>query len=330
MFILVTIIFCRCIYLVKPTCLGTVGGSVCCAGYTLNISTGKCEKCPLGFYGEKCTQKCPVPSYGEDCQYVCSCDFHLCDFVIGCISITASSISTEISTARVHTYKLITNLTSGKSSASLHTSISQNEKKETFSTTYVLSSPAETILKNLSTNEAKIPILGNGFIVYIIVGLVGLFVLFFGIFAITYFYQKCFRRSSTNLQSHGIINDHVHYKGLHFGIEEQELMIHQDHRRGFHSDPTYLSPVFNGNTQYQEGESQNVQSNRAILENNQVFELVQGNAQINESHNEEIRLEQEKNKSDHVYVDIIDENIDEDCERRVLKERDSHYVNTDK
>lgn len=41
-----------------------------------------CTDCPVGYFGESCTDKCTPPSYGELCSDVCDCT--LCHHIFGC------------------------------------------------------------------------------------------------------------------------------------------------------------------------------------------------------------------------------------------------------
>lgn len=194
------------------------------------------------------------------------------------------------------------------------------------STSDVSTFQKETLTRDNLRNQT---LLENSDITYIIISLVGLFVFFFGIFVVTYSYQKCFRRRSrSNLQDHDITNQPVQYKALHFGAEEQEFEIHSDQLRRLNSDPTYLSPVYHP---HQDVEPHIVLGDISMSENLQNLQPLRENTLPHENQGEELGMVQENHQNNHVYVEIIEENdVDVIAQRYSPDGRDSNcYVNTE-
>lgn len=93
-------------------------------------------------------------------------------------------------------------------------------------------------------------LLKNDFLVHvvqIIVSLIGLFVIVFTIFVITYIYIKCFRKTTNE----GEINEHqngAQYKSLSFSAVEPESQTQPGLQEQDSTDCTYLTPVFSDRT----------------------------------------------------------------------------------
>lgn len=84
------------------------------------------------------------------------------------------------------------------------------------------------------------------YIFLVIVVLIGIFVLFFSLFVVTYIYFKCFRKPAIDV---GIKDNtwQVQYTSLHVEATEpqpQEQLVNVEHRGRVNSDSSYLSPVF--------------------------------------------------------------------------------------
>lgn len=48
----------------------------------------KFVECPIGTYGENCTETCPHGKFGEFCLQPCECEINqLCNFMFGCLGI---------------------------------------------------------------------------------------------------------------------------------------------------------------------------------------------------------------------------------------------------
>uniref|UniRef100_A0A8W8JBX5 Uncharacterized protein n=1 Tax=Magallana gigas TaxID=29159 RepID=A0A8W8JBX5_MAGGI len=88
------------------TCTGVDGKDTCCLGFSLNRTTGNCEKCSIGFYGKGCLQKCIYPFFGEDCQHVCHCPKDDCHFSHGCLPRAETVSYQKISSSLIYSTKI--------------------------------------------------------------------------------------------------------------------------------------------------------------------------------------------------------------------------------
>lgn len=162
-----------------------------------------------------------------------------------------------------------------------------------------------------STNESSVAPVTTTDIIYVGIILIGLFVLFFGMFAVTYVYQKCFRQRAnmTNLQDKNIIDQLVQYKTLDFEIGEQEPVLSESRRSRLNTDTTYLYPVFERNTSYEETHNfPQVENDDPFVEATASVQELPPNLSVN-------RLDQDSLESNcepqhHVYVEILDNDVD--------------------
>lgn len=42
------------------------------------------KECPSGYFDENCSKVCEYPAFGKRCANRCSCEKHLCSFLLGC------------------------------------------------------------------------------------------------------------------------------------------------------------------------------------------------------------------------------------------------------
>lgn len=152
-------------------------------------------------------------------------------------------------------------------------------------------------ITNLPTN---INLLGNVFFVYLITGLVCVFVLFFSIFVVTYVYFKCFRTNTHQCQTER--NElQTQYKSLSFRAEQQESLAHTEPQEQVRTSSTYLTPMFRGND---DG------STHHSIENEETFQEIPSNRQqIRDEATTALYLTP-ANVSTHVYFEITQDNIE--------------------
>ncbi|XP_062570784.1 uncharacterized protein LOC134232824, partial [Saccostrea cucullata] len=300
-----------------------VHGPVCCAGFWRNTITKVCEACPIGYLGFNCSTICAYPSYGKDCQKDCNCEEHLCHHGYGCIASTKAIPSSDGWDTSSKAW-IIKNITEGRSTTT---------------------EPSVTITS--STYNPDNFSVNTELVVYIGIILIGLFVLFFGLCVVTYVYQKCTKRADirNGLESN-IIDQFVQYKTLNFELGEQDLMLNQEQRGRLKSDPTYLSPVFDGGTSYEEFETRNDPVSENMITDNEDFDesiemiqetIPQSNMEVPEDGTD---LAPEHSPK-HIYVKIVDDDEsgyinknentsieDFNDKRRSPEGRESGYVNS--
>lgn len=153
-------------------------------------------------------------------------------------------------------------------------------------------------ITNLPTN---INLLGNVFFVYLITGLVCVFVLFFSIFVVTYVYFKCFRTNTHQCQTKR--NDlQAQYKSLSFRAEQHESLANTEPQEQVRTSSTYLTPMFRGND---DG------STHHSIENEETFQEIPSNRQqIRDEATTALYLTP-KNVSTHVYFEITQDDIEQ-------------------
>lgn len=257
-------------------------GVGCCYGFVLNERTGKCDKCPLGYYGNECSEKCFPPTYGEDCQSLCNCPVKECHFVNGCVQRHLTSAEyTKLADASSSVITVL-NVTS-------------------------ISYPA--VVKILSTDVNKVggttlvqtDLLKNN----IIIGFIGFFVISFFIFVLTYMYFKCFRKATQTIHVQEV-KAQAQYKSLNFDPVEQHSLVHLEPPSRFttNADSMYLSPVFSRN---ESSEQRCSSKNEDILQETTL-------------HGQEIGLEtsqlqnkqnlSEEDEQGNVYIEITESSIE--------------------
>ncbi|XP_078327234.1 uncharacterized protein LOC111102421 isoform X2 [Crassostrea virginica] len=218
-------------------------GVECCTGYSLNKHTGECEKCPKGYFGD-CSKQCVPPTYGEDCQSLCNCtDGYYCHFAYGCSQPDQNEKEIQHTSSTRH---FPSNQTSAHSN---HQGFNEDSTVSHFTENNPESKVVVTTLPKLS-NDASL--FQNNYVFHIIIGLVGVFVLFFVIHVITNIYSKFFRKTSNSQGKNEILQ--ARYKSLNFETIEQEPTLHsvsldqqaqmQVDSECISPDSSYLSPVF--------------------------------------------------------------------------------------
>lgn len=61
---------------------------VCKVTYDTRLKFFLIVECPIGSYGENCSQNCPDEKYGEFCLQQCNCTTNQrCNFMFGCLGI---------------------------------------------------------------------------------------------------------------------------------------------------------------------------------------------------------------------------------------------------
>lgn len=158
-----------------------------------------------------------------------------------------------------------------------------------------------------STVLTKNSLFKSDLVLYIITSLAGVFVFPFLVFVATYFYHKCIQKRTTNARQ-DIQNDvNPEYKSLSFKPLdlEQEIIIQSGHKERLNTDPTYLSPVFQRSTSFEEVERHD--SPETKEENEETGEEVQESRQRINSHGKDSNFSPE-GPHQHVYVEILDDN----------------------
>lgn len=213
-----------------------ISGLVCCDGYLLNQTTGQCQRCPLGYFLNNCSKKCSPPNYGEECQYVCRCPYQDCHFATGCPQ-------------RLETFTVYQHLSSTRRDTSRQTTFFM-----TVTTTQLFYGNESHIFSadvgnNVVTRMPYVPtetdLFKNDFVVrifQIIVSFIGVFVIFFSIFVISYIYMKCFRKTTNEVE----INERkeAQYTALSVSAVEPENETQQAYRQQENTNCTYLTAVF--------------------------------------------------------------------------------------
>ena len=135
------------------------------------------------------------------------------------------------------------------SAPSNHQGFNEDSTVSHFTGNYPEKEVVVTSLPNLSNDSS---LFQNNYVFHIIIGLVGIFVLFFVIHVITNIYSKFFRRTSNSQ----CVNENMQarYKSLNFETTEQEPALHsvsldqqgqmQVDSECIPPDSSYLSPVF--------------------------------------------------------------------------------------
>lgn len=200
----------------RHTHIFSIEGNTCCPGLFWNTETSSCENCPIGYHSINCSEICSFPSFGEDCQDICKCDIGLCDFRFGCTKYNGE--------------------TSVKSTVFLRDNTYDRSKGTTPLLTKNVSFGTPLAFHNLPST-----------LIYILIGLVGIFTIICGIFVGTYFYKHCIRQSystqSKNVDQ--ISNQREEYNSLELNVHVHEESIHS-------RDQTYLEPVFDAKPHYEE------------------------------------------------------------------------------
>nr|XP_022291042.1 uncharacterized protein LOC111102540 [Crassostrea virginica] len=220
-------------------------GVECCTGYSLNKHSGKCEKCPKGYFGD-CSKQCIPPTYGEDCQSLCDCvDGYYCHFAYGCSQLDRSKTELQHTSSASRINETSTEPTF----AFPNIPVSERINEDSTVSHYPESKVVVTILPNLSKDAS---LFQNNYVFHIVIGLVGIFVLFFVIHVITNIYSKFFRKTSNSQGKNE--NLQARYKSLNFETIEQEPTLHsvsldqqgqmQVDSECISPDSSYLSPVF--------------------------------------------------------------------------------------
>lgn len=146
-------------------------------------------------------------------------------------------------------------------------------------TTEIVTSLHPTFTRDISEGVSKVSvtfgnnlnkdndIFKNNYVFFVIIVLIGIFVLFFAFFVIAYIYLKCFRKLSnsrkvmeTDLQAQ--------YKSLDFESMVSDATVHQvnlEQRGRLVSESAYLSPVFVRNESYIEPQCEHENETRRCL-----------------------------------------------------------------
>lgn len=250
-----------------------IDGEECCFGFALNRTTGECEKCSIGYYGTDCATKCIYPTYGEDCQSRCQCSNETCHFSRGCLPNDGTVVEYQ---ELGSTKKYLENI--GISSPPVKNGLSTSTHKSSESTREILPQNNDLLKNN------------------IVISLLGIFVLFFSVFVISYIYLKCFRKKAIA----SVINAselQAQYKSLNISLIEPENTVQPAHPGRTEMDSAYLLPVFSRN-EVNEFEIK-LESDKPILDTN--------------VHSYEITNRHEldsmtDNVQDHVYIEITKDN----------------------
>lgn len=146
----------------------------------------------------------------------------------------------------------------------------------------------------------------NNYVFLVIIILIGVFVLFFSIFVITYIYFKCCRKVTSNSGK----NDNewqANYKSLDFEAMQLEATGHQvnlEQRGRFISDSSYLSPVFVRSES--QNETSGVPNNEITCANNEVLPESKLKRQASTNKANEVFLPP-GDLTEHVYIEITED-----------------------
>lgn len=156
---------------------------------------------------------------------------------------------------------------------------------------------SSTTLNYLPPN---IDIFDNVFVL-VIICLIGIFVLFFAMFVITYIY-KCFRK--TNYAGGRKENEwQAHYKSLSLDAVEAEGTVHLEPQELDNSDCTYLTPVFICHKS--SSETRHLDENNGPENNESLHDpQPQGQHILEETQNQNKRNASQQNVHEHVYIEI--------------------------
>ncbi|XP_062594953.1 uncharacterized protein LOC134256313 [Saccostrea cucullata] len=297
-------------------------GSICCDGYWLNKITDTCEVCPVGLFGRNCSRQCPYPTYGKDCQSHCYCEHHLCHYYRGCTEVEANSdifrslYNSDQSSDEVETdsdespfdydsgSNCISDVEESEGIAPNWTSKMRNEDVTN------IVGPNVTEFEDTYGSTPKVK--ENEYVVKLALALIGIFVLFFGMFATTYIYQKCIhKRANTMNTQENKLDRIVHYTTLNSEIREQVLELNQEQRERLIFVRTNAM-VFDGDTFNEEAETGNISAKRNLDTNNENFEQA---IEVIQETIEKINKGEEKQdltsraSPKHIYMEIIDDNM---------------------
>lgn len=152
-------------------------------------------------------------------------------------------------------------------------------------------------ITNLPTN---IDLFRNDFLVYLVTGLVCVFVLFFSIFVVTYVYFKCFQTKTHQCQTEK--NDlQAQYKSLSFSADQNESLAQPGPMEQMSTSCTYLTPMFR--------RSDDGSTNHSI-ENEETFQEIPSNRQQICNEATTALYMTPENVSTHVYIEITQDNIE--------------------
>lgn len=161
----------------------------------------------------------------------------------------------------------------------------------------------------------------NNYVFLVIIILIGVFVLFFSIFVITYIYFKCCRKVTSNSGK----NDNewqANYKSLDFEAMQLEATGHQvnlEQRGRFISDSSYLSPVFVRSES--QNETSGVPNNEIRCANNEVLPESELKRQDTTNKVSEVFLPP-GDLTEHVYIEITED--DREMEPTNVADDDGH------
>lgn len=193
---------------------GSIEGNTCCPGFYWNTETSSCENCPIGYHSINCSEICSFPSFGEDCQSICKCDIELCDFRFGCTKYNGE--------------------TSVRSTISLLDYTDDRGKRTT-----------QLLPKNGSSGKSLAFHILPSTLLYILIVLVGVFIIICGVFVGIYSHKHCNTQSysTKSRKVDQISNEREEYNSLELNVHEESI-----HSR----DPTYLEPVSDAKPHYEE------------------------------------------------------------------------------
>lgn len=154
-----------------------------------------------------------------------------------------------------------------------------------------------------ASSNTDADIFKNNYVVLVIIILIGVFVLFFSIFVITYIYFKCCRKVTSNNDNEWQAN----YKSLDFEAMQLEATGHQvnlEQRGRFISDSSYLSPVFVRSES--QNETNDVPNNEIKCANNEVLPESELKRQATTNKINEVFLPP-GDLTEHVYIEITED-----------------------
>lgn len=158
---------------------------------------------------------------------------------------------------------------------------------------------SSTTMDNLPPN---IYFFDNVFVV-IIISLVGIFVLFFAMFVLSYIY-KCFHKT-TYAGGRKENEWQAHYKSLNSNAVEAEGTVHIEPQGLDNTECTYLTPVFichNSSETRRLGENKGPDNNE-ILQDTKPY----GHQNLEETQKHNKTNVTQQNVQEHVYIEITDE-----------------------
>ncbi|XP_062619701.1 uncharacterized protein LOC134281241 [Saccostrea cucullata] len=230
------------------------GSLVCCPGFRYNRRTDKCEECPLGYFHWDCSRKCDYPYYGKDCQKKCLCTRELCNVSFGCtesegqeerVSLPNLKNGSKIFSSIAYSYNKITTV----SLSIRNDKLGDKNSVRTYIPIQWDTNTREIITQVVEETNSTFLSSTTGFI---ILSLVGLFVLLFAILVVSIVYKMFFQKPTMiSSVDKGSVKENTNYSPILEQTDNERRSVLQACR--ITSDVTsYLSPLHLSTSRYEE------------------------------------------------------------------------------